>query len=1476
MITIIYQIKKVRLLVLFLLFSLLSQQTFAQFTYELDKTTHFEKMGADEGLSTVFTTCIHQDKYGFIWIGTQMGLNLYDGYDVKIFIADPKNPQAIFNDHIYSIFEEVDGTMWFCTKIGLSRYNRANNTFSNYIPDTLDLHNDHNKIQEVFSDGDYFWLDAWDEVYRFNKETTHFRSFGKDTLNSADGIYGTSSDYLFLDKSGVLWVCSSEDESDYALSKYNKESETFIHYPMDPSNPQGIGGKSVRSMIEDQKGTIWVATWGGGLFEITNKDNLKFRQYTHNDNGKNSIIHNDLEAVYEDSKGNIWIGGSTGFSKLDKNTSIFTNYHIPNRPDYPDLLNSISDIQEDSNNVLWLVSYLGFFRFDPSTQVLSQYLYDSDNQAGISGNVVHQIFNDSNGQSWVITWNNGINRINQFSNAFKRITKKANVNSSLSDNHISRFLADSRGNFWIGCYSYGGLNRTKLNKQKNYDNFEHFVFDSDDPKSISSNSIWAIYEDRNQTIWFGTLNGLNRYNYSTNNFTRFHHDPNDSTTISSNLVESVFEDSHGTFWVGTRNGLNIMDRETGEFIRFLPSENDSTSISGKDVSVIFEDSYGELWFAGSYLDKLNRKDTSFVHYLPDLLKKSDIYRSWIFNIAEDDSTNLWLSSARGGLYRMNRSNMTFSSLTVEQGLSSNTIRSINIDDNGFIWVSGKNGLSRINIQDTSFLNYDIADGLLNLELLDRSSYEDEEGWLYYGSEDGFIVFHPDSMKKNKFIPPVYITSLTVAGQQKYFEKPLLEMSGIELQYNENDFNFDFVALNYINTQKNQYAYMLEGYDEDWKPVGNRRAAYYTNLHPGKYTFRVKGSNNDGYWNEEGASLVVIIFPPLWKTWWAYTIYALLIIFVLYSILRFYLRRQRLLHQLDMELLQSERLAELDIEKNKFFSNISHEFRTPLTLILGPLERMIGSPKDENQKLELNLVKRNARRVQTLINQLLSLSKLEAGKMKLRARPENIVKLASLFLQSFHSMAEEKAIKLEFESDAEEHIVYIDTIKLEKVANNLLSNAFKFTEKGDSINVSIRSLQSIVFSPQATVFSPKSDNNAVPTSDSGLRTSDFPLPTSDYIQIKFSDTGMGIQKEQLPHVFDRFYQVDESQMKTNLGTGIGLALTKELIELHHGTVTVESEPGVGTTFTVFLPIGKEHLSEDEIVESSGDGKQTNDELLNDDYLFVHDFESKTKLKTELPENKDLPLLLIVEDNDDMRSYIKSYLIGSYNIIEAVDGKDGAEKAIEHIPDLIVSDLMMPKLDGNEMTSQLKSDERTSHIPIILLTAKASKESKLAGLEIGADDFLTKPFDADELIIRINNLMNQRKRLREIFGKKLSFTVSPGHTELVDSGITSMDEKFMKKAYEITEREMSDPEFGVSSFSKQMALSRMQLHRKLKALTDQSTSDFIKIIRLNKAAVLLKSKSATAAEIAYDIGFSSPSYFSSCFKEHFGKTPSEYSK
>ncbi|MCK5278786.1 MAG: hypothetical protein KAK04_09610, partial [Cyclobacteriaceae bacterium] len=661
-----------------------------------------------------------------------------------------------------------------------------------------------------------------------------------------------------------------------------------------------------------------------------------------------------------------------GFSRLNKNTAQFTNYKIPHYSYDHSKSNYIIDINEGEAGELWLAAYEGFFRFDPSAKILRHYLNDPENKNSLSGNAILQIMHDRSGQDWILTHNNGVNKFNNFSNSFQKAEMNSYDENALSGNYIMRIFGDSKGNLWLGTNNKG-LNKTLLKKTRDFTDFELYVVEAENSKSIHDNRIFSINEDKEQTIWVATIQGFHRYNEDDNDFTRFQHDPDDSTSISNGIVEFAFEDSYGIFWVGTRNGLNIMDRETGKFLHFFPDKKKPGAISSNDIRVIYEDTYGELWFGGTYLEKLNRKDTSFIHYFSDSIVFRDFKKISIWNIVEDDSANLWMTTWGGGIIKFRRSDKTFVSITTDQGLPSNTITAIEIDNKGFIWASTTKGISRIDPRNYSIQNYDDADGLVNLEFIGNSSFKDEDGWLYFGGRSGFTFFHPDSIKENKIIPPVYITSLTVAGQQKYFDKPLYEMSTIELQYSENDFNFDFVALNYINSQKNQYAYMLEGYDEDWRYVGNRRTAYFTHLSPGKYTFRVKGSNNDGYWNEEGASLAMVIHPPFWKTWWAYLIYAFTFFGLVYQVRRNELRKINLRRELELEHVQSEKLAELDIEKNKFFSNISHEFRTPLTLILGPLNRFIGKIKNEGQKQELNLVMRNARRLQTLINQLLSLS-----------------------------------------------------------------------------------------------------------------------------------------------------------------------------------------------------------------------------------------------------------------------------------------------------------------------------------------------------------------------------------------------------------------------------------------------------------------------------------------------------------------------
>ena len=643
--------------------------------------------------------------------------------------------------------------------------------------------------------------------------------------------------------------------------------------------------------------------------------------------------------------------------------------------------------------------------------------------------------------------------------------------------------------------------------------------------------------------------------------------------------------------------------------------------------------------------------------------------------------------------------------------------------------------------------------------------------------------------------------------------------------------------------KNQYAYKLEGLDKDWIYSGDRRYVSYSNLDPGEYIFRVKGSNNDDVWNEEGTSIVIIISPPFWKTWWAYLSYVGIFIFALYGIRRYEMNRISLKNKIKVDGAILKEKEEMDGIKSKFFANISHEFRTPLTLILGPAEK-IEKNESTNPVKDASIITRNSKRLLQLVNQLLDLSKLEAGKLKLEASKGNIVSFVKGITLSFESLSESKDITLKILSDKEFIELYFDKEKMIKILTNLLSNSLKFTHEEGKVTVSVRE---------------KNYSGKVGT-----------------VVIQIRDTGIGISPEEIPKLFDRFYQVDSSQTREFEGTGIGLALTKELVELHHGNIRVESEKGspnqVGTglpagqagwtEFTLEFPLGRDHLKDEEIIATDKEAYQKETPIDEVAYLSPN-----ILAESEIIPDETRATILIVEDNYDMREYIKESLSDSYLLEEAVNGEQGVRKAEAIIPDLIISDLMMPKMDGNELTKILKNDERTSHIPIIILTAKSGQENKIEGLQTGADDYLTKPFDLKELRVRVENLISVRKKLQEKFSKG-EFLSKP-----VDKKLNSIDEKFLAKVIEVIEKHLSEEEFSIEECSSEVGFSRTHFHKKLRALVGKSPSQYVRTVRLYRAKQMIEEEKGNISEVAYSVGFSSPAYFSRCFKEEFGYPPSD---
>jgi signal transduction histidine kinase/DNA-binding response OmpR family regulator/streptogramin lyase len=876
--------------------------------------------------------------------------------------------------------------------------------------------------------------------------------------------------------------------------------------------------------------------------------------------------------------------------------------------------------------------------------------------------------------------------------------------------------------------------------------------------------------------------------------------------------------SSDTVWVGTLEGDLLSISKKTKTISFVKSIRTS-------IKCIYKDTFGILW-AGTKdagLFQYNESEQELILFKSNVNDPRSITSNFITTIHEDKKGNVWFGT-NIGLNKYNRSTQSFIHFTEKEGLPNNLIFAIEEDAQGNLWFSTDNGISKLNPETGKIKNYDISYGFTTNRFY-FTGCKTENGEIYFGGPGGITRFHPDSIKANPYIPPIVITSFRI------FDKLIPFSKKIELDYDKNFLSFEFAALSYLSPQRNQYAYKMEGVDENWIYSGTRRYASYTNMEPGQYIFRVKGSNNDGVWNEEGTSITITILPPFWKTWWAYLSYAGIFILVLLGIRRYEMNRISYKNQTKLDKVVLIEKEETEKLKSRFFANISHEFRTPLTLILGPAEKIISKSSDENITKDASIIKRNSKRLLQLVNQLLDLSKIEAGKLKLEVSKGNIVSFVKGIALSFESLSESKDITLNILSAKEFIELYFDKEKMIKILTNLLSNAFKFTPEEGRITISI--------------------NEKFSDGKEGT------------LEIKIRDTGIGISPEEIPKLFDRFYQVDSSHTREYEGTGIGLALTKELVDLHHGRIAVESEQGRWTEFTLEFSLGRDHFKDDDILNP--DIKSEISKILIDDEKYFHSKNIDEELDRKLAQNKNI--ILVVEDNYDMRKYIKESVGEEYIVEEAVNGEQGVRRAEKIIPDLIISDMMMPKMDGNELVRILKNNEKTSHIPIILLTARSEQQDKIEGLQKGADDYLTKPFDLKELQARIKNLIEIRRKLQAKYSKLEYVLKSDGKK------VTSLDEKFLNKVKEVIENHISEEEFNMDDFCSEVAMSRTQLHRKLKALTGKSATLYIRTIKLLKAKKMIQEKTGNISEIAYSLGFSSPTYFTRCFKEEFGYPPSE---
>ncbi|MBN2396232.1 MAG: response regulator, partial [Candidatus Atribacteria bacterium] len=1171
----------------------------------------------------------------------------------------------------------------------------------------------------------------------------------------------------------------------------------------------GLPENTVYSIVQDKFGFMWFGTWSGAV----KYDGYELKIYRANENDSLALPDNRISAIVTDSMQNIWIKTRSfdDYFKYNYDYDNFTRYLSDNAPsEVIELINEHDNVKAkvvQNKFYQWRSDYNGLIQKNKTTGDSIIYLPDYSNSFSITDNIIHTVYLDECEILWVGTQSGGVNyaitNIKPFS--YYHVDKGG---SGLVENAVRAICRDKEGALWIGSDDKGITIIDPLFKDNKYNWIGS--------KYLNNLIIRALLCDKRGNVWIGTKGGLVKYDVNLDKFIQC------SESICDPNVFTLLQDHEGTLWVGTFNGIATYEEKIDRFNCIDPA----SSTGGLQIRDIIEDRYQNLWVAteDSGITKLVRAKSEKssdmftpIRYMHKEGNENSLINNRTFSLTEDKHGMIWVAT-NSGLSRLNPTDNTFKHFTRNTGLPNDNVMSVMFDGNESVWFSHKRGLTRMNIETFELQSFNMNDGLQGFEFNQSTSFRDElSGEMFFGGSNGLNSFFPDSIKINPFKPNIVFTRLSVMNRELnpgtkvnkrvILEKSILCTNKITLTWWDKTFSLEFSALQYANPIGNKYKYRLLGYDKEWVYVdASKRIAQYSNLPSGQYRLEVFASNSDGVWCDNPAVLDIEVLPPWWLAWWAIAVYivvGLLIgLFVFkYIASKIELRKNELIHQ----------------AKLKFFTEISHEFRTPLTLIIDPLDKIISGKLTMSSIRRYSIVmQRNAKQLLALINQLLDFRKLESGQLTLKIQKTDFVNFTRALASSFHLMAEQRNIRFEVVSDIDHYDLGFDSSKIKLVLNNLISNAFKFTPDGGIITIKI----------------------------------EMPSKLPDGIIISVIDSGNGISKEDQVKVFDLFYQ-SEKNSSWQSGSGIGLALTKELVQLHKGTITIQSEVNKGTRFTVFLPANENVIN-----------------VSQDDEININTIDLEEHIDHS-PENisNNRPLLLVVDDNTDIRNYIEMNLSSSYQIIKASNGRIGIDSALDSIPDIIVSDVMMPEMDGFELCRRLKLDERTSHIPIILLTARQSDESRVEGYETGADAYLTKPFSSVVLQAQIQNLLEQRQKLREIFQKGTDI-------EIKKIAINVTDEAFLNKVIHHIHENLEDEEFNINALSELLKMSRSQFYRKIKALTNQSLLDFVTTIRMNKALEYLLSGDYNISETAYKVGYSMQSNFSRTFTRHFGLSPSKY--
>lgn len=1335
--------------------------------------------------------------------------------------------QGLSNNYVVSITQDKQGFLWFATEEGLNKFDGTR--FITYYKNDLPHNNQGitgNELNRVYADSKrpIIWIATQrDGLNAYNYDEQTFTAYQHNPENPHSLITNDVTDISpSTQNDDGLWVSTYYRGIEYL----NINNGQFTHY--NRSTVPSLPSNQTWTVLDGGDNNLYIGHVGSGfsIFSLKDKSVKNFQNETGN---PTSLPGNDVFCIIKDANGNIWLGTNNGLALYNAANDNFITFRNNKNDKYATLCSRILSIRQLKDNRLWIASELNGIAilnlkqgmFLSPEELSIEYIQEGDDSRSLSNASARCIFQDSFDNIWIGTWGGGINFISSKPPLFTTLSYSPipNNENSLNNKVASSLCMDRQGRIWIGTDG-GGINVFEGEKR--------IAIYKKESGDIPSNFILASLQDSKGNLWFGSYQGGISYYDSRNK--RFR---SISLMGQSNLdVRTIYEDAQHNIWVGYSGGIVVLNPLTMKIIQHYNTDN--SELHSDFIRSIAQDEKGRFWI-GTFGDGLGI-------YTPNLQKiktftqRDGFCSNTINQIIQDKQKRMWIGTGEGLVCFLSTDELNYKTYQRKDGLINTNICAITEDKKGNIWFSNNKGISCYVTNKGCFYNYDHSDDVPAGSFSSSCVTQSKNGQIYFGSINGVCCFNPDITMNEQPAPAAVVTEMKILGRLSNLENNdmiinLSKGQNVELSHAQNSFGLTFNVQNYSLVNQVEYVYMLKGLENSWYTVNENNSVTFRNIPPGKYEFLIKARIHNQKWPEEATSLTIRINPPLWLTWWAKLIYILVSISITYLILHAYKKKLDLERLYTLEKKNHEQEQELNQERLRFYTNITHELRTPLTLILGPLEDMqkeASLPAKQAQKL--SVIHQSALRLLNLINQILEFRKTETQNKKLCVSKGNIAPLIYEIGLKYKELNQNTKIDFRIQIEKEEMFLFFDKEIITIVLDNLISNAIKYTEQG-----------CVTLSLHQTM------RNEVA-----------------YTEIKVSDTGYGISAEALPHIFDRYYQ--ESGKHQASGTGIGLALVKNLVTLHEGEIRAESIQNEGSTFYI-------SLLTDNIYPNAlhADSTEPVQEEMNQN--------TELEYSQEATLDTSKPILLIVEDNEEIQKYIVESFTDSFEVITANNGEEGKQQALSRIPDIVVSDIMMPVMDGITLCKQLKDDVRTSHIPIILLTAKDSLQDKEEGYEVGADSYLTKPFSASLLRSRINNLLDSRKKLVAQFQAQSTPGSQIDLSEkriVIAEALSKLDNEFIEKITLLIEENLSSEKIDINYLSDKMCMSGSTLYRKMKALTGLSTNEYIRKVKMENAERLLLEGKFNISEIAYKVGMNSTGYFRQCFKEEFGLSPSDYLK